>query len=334
MDKQTFQAFWVEEPQPGQFHQSIITRTVSDLPPGDVLVRVLFSSLNYKDGLSASGNKGVTRQFPHIPGIDAAGIVEDSTDERFPAGSPVLIASPEFGVSKPGGWSQYARVPAAWLTLQPPGLSAYECMAYGSAGFTAALMVQKLQKAGVKPGDGEILVTGATGGVGSAAVGILAKAGFQAAAATGKMEQAGFLTGLGAARVIHRDEVNDTSGRPLLSGRWAGVVETVGGNYLATALRSTRPDGVVTACGNAASPEFAMTVYPFILRGISLIGIDATRPSSEERAHIWAKLAGEWKIDQLNSMAREAGLTQMQAEVRRILQGGQIGRVVVNLWKQ
>jgi acrylyl-CoA reductase (NADPH) len=292
---------------------------------------VKYSSLNYKDALSAAGNHGVTRTYPHIPGIDAAGVVETSSSARYQPGDEVLVTAAEMGVSQPGGYEQYLCVPENWLIPLPKGLSLRQSMVYGTAGFTAAMCVDRLARAGVTPDLGEILVTGATGGVGSLAVGILAKENFKVVAATGKTEHTRLLLALGAGQVISRNDVSDTSGKALLHARWAGVVDTVGGNYLSTAIRSTLPGGVVTTCGNAASPDLSLTVYPFILRGVSLLGIDATRPTSQERARLWSKLAQDWKLEVLDELARDVPLDGVDEEVRRMLAGGQTGRVVVSL---
>lgn len=326
-----FKALWVEEVEPDQFTRSVVERSVDDLPEGDVLVQVCYSSLNYKDALSAAGNRGVTRRYPHTPGIDAAGVVLESRDSAFKAGDEVLVIAPELGVSSPGGFGQMLRVPSAWLLPLPKGLTLRESMAYGTAGFTAAACLEKLQRMGVMPEQGEILVTGATGGVGIIAVGLLALEGYHAVAATGKLEQADLLRRLGAAEVVHRDEVNDSSGRPLLHARWAGVIDTVGGSFLSSAVRATKPNGVITACGNAASPDLPLNVFPFILRGVSLIGVDITRPAMQEREQLWRKLGSSWKLPLLDELVREVTLDQLNPEIDRILQGGQVGRVIVNL---
>jgi acrylyl-CoA reductase (NADPH) len=330
-ENQTFNALVVEETAPGQFTRRVVQRHISDLPQGEVLVRVKYSSLNYKDALSANGNKGVTRQFPHTPGIDMAGVVESSEDKNFRPGDEVIITAGEMGVNSPGGFGQYVCVPGDCLVPLPHRLSLRESMAYGTAGFTAALSVHKLMKAGIRPELGEIIVTGATGGVGTIATGILAKEKYEVTASTGKLENNKLLIALGAKHVISRDEVNDTSGKPLLHTRWAGGIDSVGGNILSTVLRSTQPNGVVTACGNAASAELPITVYPFILRGITLIGIDALRPSHEERVKLWDKLAHEWKLSTLNEMVREVPLSGLDEEIQRMLEGKQTGRVIVNM---
>ncbi len=315
----------------GEYIQGIQEKGVDELPEGEVLVRVEYSSLNYKDALSATGHKGVTRNYPHTPGIDAAGVVKESSSELFGNGDEVVVSGYDLGMDTAGGYGQYIRVPAAWVMPLPAGLSGMESMVYGTAGFTAALSVLKLQEGGVEPGQGEILVTGATGGVGCTAVSILARAGYKVVAATGKTEEEAFLAGLGAGEVISREEAIDAEGRPMLKERWAGVVDSVGGDMLATAIKSTRADGVVTCSGLVATADLATTVYPFILRGVSLVGINSVDCPMDLRRDVWRRLAGEWKGEALDSMRRLCRLEELPAEIERILQGKQRGRVVVDL---
>ncbi len=272
MDSETFKAMVVQETAAGTYTRRIAEKSLDDLPAGEVLVRVHYSSLNYKDGLSATGHRGVTKRYPHTPGVDAAGVVEESLSEAFQPGDQVIVTSYDLGMNTPGGFGQYIRVPAGWVVPLPENLSPKESMAYGSAGLTAGFCILKLQGHGITPERGEILVTGATGGVGSFAVAMLAKIGYQVVAVTGKMDEKQFLIDLGAKEIISRDEATDTSGKPLLKGRWAGVVDAVGGEILATAIRSTKLHGAVTCCGNVASPDLPINVYPFILRGISRSG--------------------------------------------------------------
>ena len=323
-----YRALLVEE-QDGAFRRSIVNRSVDDLPPGDVLIRVLFSSLNYKDALSATGNRGVTRKYPHTPGIDAAGIVEESASPDFGVGDAVVVIGYDLGMNTPGGYGGYIRVPADWVTKLPPSLTMYESMILGTAGFTAAQCVDALLSHGVTPDKGEVLVTGATGGVGSVAVALLGQLGYQVVAATGKVNETSFLQALGASSVIGRNEIVDTSGRPMLKERWAGVVDTVGGAPLATAIKSTKYAGSVAACGMVASPQLEMTVYPFILRGVNLLGIDSVNCTIEYRRSLWQKLAGAWRLKLLEHLAREVALPQLDREIDLILQGKQVGRVVV-----
>lgn len=322
-----FDALWVEEQADGTFRRAIVQRSVDDLPPGDLLIRVAYSSLNYKDALSASGNRGVTRRYPHTPGIDAAGVVVASTVTDFQPGDEVIVIGYDLGMNTPGGFGGYIRVPAQWAVLRPAGLTLRESMALGTAGFTAAQCVDALLQHGVD--GGEVLVTGATGGVGSIAVTLLSQLGMTVVAATGKPEESDYLHALGAHTVITRAEVEDASGKPLLRERWAGVVDTVGGQILATAIRATRYDGAVAACGNVASPALELTVYPFILRGVKLLGIDSVNVPIATRRALWARLADAWKPTRLEQLARAVALSDLNAEIDAILLGQQRGRVIV-----
>lgn len=322
-----FHALWVKEQPDGSFQRSIVRRNIDDLPPDDLLIKVHYSSLNYKDALSASGNRGVTRRYPHTPGIDAAGVVLESAVEAFQPGDEVIVIGYDLGMNTPGGFGGCIRVPAAWAVKRPTGLTLHESMALGTAGFTAAQCVDALLSHGVDRG--EVLVTGATGGVGSIAVALLSHVGLTVVAATGKREEAEYLRSLGAAAVIDRTEMDDQSGKALLRERWAGVVDTVGGSILATTIKATRIGGVVAACGNVASPTLEITVYPFILRGVKLLGIDSVNVHIEERRQLWERLAGEWKLAGLDRIARDVALADLDREIDAILHGQQRGRVVV-----
>lgn len=327
----TFKAMVVRETAAKTYERQITEQTIDQLPAGEVLVRVHYSSLNYKDALSASGNRGVTRRYPHTPGIDAAGIVAESASAAFAPGDAVIVSCYDLGMNTPGGFGQYIRVPAKWVMNLPAGLSLRESMIYGTAGFTAAQCVYRLTRHPVRPEEGKILVTGATGGVGSMAVAILASLGYRVVAATGKAEEEGFLRELGAAEILLRDQAIDTSERMLLKGKWAGVVDTVGGPILATAIKSTRYGGAVTCCGNAASPDLPLNVYPFILRGVTLIGIDSAECPMEVRIPIWQKLAKEWRLPDLEKMAAEISFAELDRRIDSILQGKQRGRILLNL---
>ena len=329
--KTVFKALVVEKTEDKQFVRSIRERTIEELPPGDLLVRVRYSSLNYKDALSATGHPGVTRQFPHTPGIDAAGEVVSCPSGRFSPGQQVLITGYDLGMETDGGWGGYIRIPAEWAVPLPAGLDLRESMIIGTAGFTAALSVLKLEQAGVKPGDGEILVTGATGGVGSIAVAILAKAGYRVVAATGKSSDEAFLRTLGATEVISREQLAEGADRPMLKERWAGAVDVVGGQMLVAALKSTRYGGAVTCCGLVGSTDLAMNVYPFILRGVSLIGIDSVNCPLEPRLQVWERLAGAWRPEHLAAIAHEVTLEELEGQILTILQGNMRGRVVISL---
>lgn len=326
-----FKAMVVTESEDKKFSREIINRGISTLPAGDVLIEVKYSSLNYKDALSASGNKGVTRNYPHTPGIDAAGVVVESTNDSFHVGDQVIVTGYDLGMNTSGGYGQFIKVPASWIVKLPKNLSLKESMIYGTAGFTAALSVYKMISGDILPDSGNILVTGATGGVGSIAVSILYKLGYSVIAATGKPEAKDMLLNIGAKDIILREELDDKSGRILLKGNWAGVIDTVGGNMLATALKATNYGGSVTCCGNVASPELLTSVYPFILRGITLYGIDSVQCPMDLRVKIWSLLANEWKPLHLDHNVEEVSLSHLDHKIDLILQGKLQGRTIVNL---
>lgn len=329
----TFQALIVEEYEPNKFRRYIGPKTTGDLPPNDVTIQVLFSSLNYKDALSASGHKGITRKYPHTPGIDAAGIVVQTNSSEFKVGDEVIVTGYDLGMNTSGGFQQYIKVPSDWIVPLPKNLTLKESMIYGTAGFTAGLCVNEILHKGINPDSGKVLVTGATGGVGSLAIALLSKLGFHVVASTGKTEQKEFLQMIGAKEVIHRSEVCDTSEKPLLQRKWAAVVDNVGGNTLSTAIRSTDYDGVVTSVGLVESEKLSITVYPLILRGVSIVGIDSAETKMPKRLKIWEKLANEWKLAILNQIYREVSLAELDFEINKILRGEQIGKILVNLWK-
>ena len=328
-----FKALVVEQATDESFKRSIKQRSTTELPQGDILINVKYSSLNYKDALSASGNKGVTRNYPHTPGIDAAGIVVESFNPAFKTGDQVIVTGYDLGMNTSGGFGQYIRVPSEWVVPLPANLSLRESMIYGTAGFTAALSVYRLLEHGLKRDYGDVLVTGASGGVGSIAVGILAREGFKVTAATGKTEAGKFLLDIGASKIVRREDVTDTSGKLLLRGKWAGSIDTVGGGILATTIKSTKQRGVITTCGNVASPDLKLNVYPFILRGVSLVGIDSAETNMELRRLLWLKISSEWKLDKLNEIAIDCSLGDLNRYIELILRGKIKGRVVVNLDK-
>ena len=328
---ENYRAMLVEQVDKKEFNRKITERNTDELPEGELLIRVRYSSLNFKDALSAIGNPGVSRNFPHTPGIDAAGEVVECSDGSFKAGDEVLVTGFDLGMNTAGGFGQYIRIPSQWAVALPSGLSAKEAMIYGTAGFTAGLSLQALVDAGVKPEDGEILVTGATGGVGSVAVALLAKAGYQAVAATGKADQANFLKSLGATDVVGRDAVLEGADRPMMKERWAGVIDCVGGDYLAAAIKSTKYGGTVTCCGLTASPDLNINVFPFILRGVSLLGIDSVECPMAPRLTLWDKLASDWKLDSLADLTDECGLDALDEKINSMLKGGLKGRTLVNL---
>jgi putative YhdH/YhfP family quinone oxidoreductase len=331
MQNNSYTALVVKEASPNNYTREIETKTIKELPQGDLLIRVHYSSLNYKDALSASGNRGVTRHYPHVPGIDGAGVVEESSSIDFSPGDQVIATGFDLGMNVSGGYGQYIRIPAGWALHCPQHLSLRESMIYGTAGFTAAQSVNKLVSHPVLPEQGKILISGATGGVGSIAVSIMAKLGYSITAVSGKPEASDFLTRLGAAEIISRQQASDSSGKPLLKEKWAGAIDTVGGEILATTIKSTAYGGLVTCCGNVASPELPLSVYPFILRGVSLLGIDSAKCPIHIRQKIWQKLAGAWKIENLDSLATECRLPELSGIIEKMLQGRQTGRVIVNL---
>ena len=331
MENNSFKALVIKEKDDGSYDREIDARTMADLPDGDVLVRVHYSSLNYKDALSASGNRGVTRHYPHVPGIDAAGIVEQSSSAEFKGGDQVIVTGYDLGMNTSGGFSQYIKVPSGWVLHCPPDLTLRQSMIYGTAGFTAAQSVLRLVDFPVSPAQGKILVSGATGGVGSMAIALLAGLGYTVTAVSGKPEAIDYLKSLGAADIITRDQATDLSGRVLLKEKWAAVIDTVGGDILTTAIRSTAYGGVVTCCGNVASPDLSLTVYPFILRAVTLMGIDSAKCSMPIRRRIWEKLARDWKLPNLDALASECSLADLAAQIELMLHGRQTGRFIVKM---
>jgi acrylyl-CoA reductase (NADPH) len=330
MSVKTYRAMVVEETGEKRFSRAITEKTIDQLPEGEVLIKVSWSSLNYKDALSASGNRGVTKSYPHTPGIDSAGVVEQSQSDSFSPGDKVIVTSYDLGMNTSGGFGQYIRVPAAWVVPLPAGLDLRESMIFGTAGFTAGMSVMALINT-VPADGGEILVTGATGGVGSLAVALLAGLGYSVTAVSGKAEAEPFLTRLGARKILSRAEATAGHERPLLKGVWAGAIDTVGGEILANAIKSTDLGGVVTCCGNVASPDLPLTVFPFILRGVSLVGIDSQNCPMEHRRKVWQHLASDWKPASLNELCREVSLDDLDREIELILKGGQTGRIIVKM---
>jgi acrylyl-CoA reductase (NADPH) len=329
MTSDTFSCYLVTKDDAGHVHTRIAEKKIDELPPGDVLIRVAYSSLNYKDALSATGHPGVTRKYPHIPGIDAAGAVAHSGVPDYREGDQVLVTGYDLGQNTWGGFSEYVRVPAGWVVPLPPELSLRESMIYGTAGFTAAQSVDALMHRGITPGRGEVIVTGATGGVGSLAVAILAKLGYHVAASTGKTTAADYLAMLGAVKIVPRSDVHDTSEKPLLPPRWAGAVDTVGGTTLATLVRSLDRAGCVAACGLVGGVQVPLTVYPFLLRGVDLVGIDSAECPLAKRIELWQRMATVWKPACLDKIATEVDLAHVGPRIEEILAGRIMGRVLV-----
>jgi acrylyl-CoA reductase (NADPH) len=326
----TFRAF-VAEQVGATVNRGVRPFAEADLPPGEVEVRVLWSSVNYKDGLATIARGKVARINPLIAGIDLAGEVVASADPSIPAGTAVLAHGYDLGVSRHGGFAEYQRVPAGWVVPLGPALTPLLAMALGTAGFTAALSVVRLEERGLRPGTGPVLVTGASGGLGSAAVGILAARGYEVVAATGKPDEADRLRGLGAAAVVDRAEVMAESTRPLEAERWAGAVDCVGGATLPYILRTLRRDAAVAASGNSGGAGFATTVFPFILRGAALIGIDSAQVPIAERRAIWQRLGDDLRPNGLGDGVTEVTLDTLDDALDGILAGRARGRWVVQI---
>ncbi|MCC5848203.1 MAG: YhdH/YhfP family quinone oxidoreductase [Verrucomicrobia bacterium] len=325
----SFTALLVTETAPKQFTHALARREISDLPEHDTLIRVQWSSLNYKDALSFSGNKGITRNYPHTPGVDAAGVIEDSP--AFEKGAEVIVVGFDLGMNTPGGLAEYIRVPSEWVIPKPQGLSLRECMILGTAGFTAAQCLYRLQQNGLRPESGQVVVTGATGGVGSVAIALLSKAGFNVVASSRNPEQATWLLDVGAIRIVDADELTEDAGKPLLKGRWAGAVETVGGKTLEVLTRSMQHRGIITCCGMITGSELHTNVFPFILRGLSLIGIDSAECPMPMKKEIWHKLSTDWKPDVLDLIALEIPLSDAADALGNMIRGHTRGRTVVRI---
>ena len=328
MEDIKYKAFFTQETESG-FSNSIESLSIADLEENDLLVKVSYSSLNYKDALSASGNKGVTRTYPHTPGIDAVGKVVKSNSSDFKDGDKIIVTGYDLGMNTYGGFGQYISIPATWAISLPNELSEAEAMSIGTAGLTAGLCVRKLLQNDLTPDSGDVLVTGASGGVGSVAVMVLSKLGFNVVALTGKQDQVDYLESLGASSVIMRSEMEE-QGKPLQKGIYQGGVDTVGGNILSNFISQTSQRGAITCCGNVASDKLQTSVFPFILRGVTLIGIDSAESLLEVKKEIWNNFSNDWKID-LEKITKEVQLESLSEEVDKILKGKQIGRIRVNL---
>jgi alcohol dehydrogenase len=330
-NRTTFKALVVEETSDGNFNKSIQERSVNDLPDNDLLIEVHYSSLNYKDAMSASGNKRITKNYPHTPGIDAAGIVISDKSGTFKEGQEVVVFGYDLGMDTPGGLGQMISIPADWAIACPEALTLKEAMIYGTGGLTAALSVQKLEKMGAKPSDGAVAVTGATGGVGSISIAILNHLGYDVIAFSGKPEQSDHLKVLGANEVRHRDTINEIGSKPIGRELWANAIDTVGGAYLANLLKQTKAGGAVTSCGLAAAPEFTMTVMPFITRAVSLLGIDSVYIPLEDKKAIWQRVATDMKLPNLEQYCEEITLEQTPEYLDRFIDSKTVGRYVVNV---
>ena len=328
MEDIKYKAFFTQETESG-FSNSIESLSIADLEKNDLLIKVSYSSLNYKDALSASGNKGVTRTYPHTPGIDAVGEVVKSNSSDFKDGDKIIVTGYDLGMNTYGGFGQYISIPATWAISLPNELSEAEAMSIGTAGLTAGLCVRKLLQNDLTPSSGDVLVTGASGGVGSVAVMVLSKLGFNVVALTGKQDQVDYLESLGASSVIIRSQMEE-QGKPLQKGIYQGGVDTVGGNILSNFISQTSQRGAITCCGNVASDKLETSIFPFILRGVTLIGIDSAESLLEVKKEIWNNFSNDWKID-LEKITKEVFLESLSDEVEKILKGNQVGRIRVNL---
>lgn len=326
----TFKAFQVSKTADG-FERAIVERSVAQLPEGDLLIDVHYSSLNFKDGLSATGNPGVTRNFPHTPGIDASGIVLESSDAGFKVGDPVIVIGFDLGMGTPGGYGERIRVPAGWAVPLPDGLTLRSAMVLGTAGLTAALCIDKLEASGLTPASGPVLVTGSTGGVGSVALALLSKLGYETVAVTGKPDRHAYLSELGASRIIDREAARAGGDKPMLAETYGGVVDTVGGETLVAGLKSLKYGGSLAACGLVESPSINATVLPFILRHVNLLGIDSVQLPLAEKTRVWHKLAGPWQLDVLERLVEPLTLDTLSPAIDRILAGQMVGRGLVSL---
>ncbi|HEX5828044.1 MAG TPA: acryloyl-CoA reductase [Candidatus Limnocylindrales bacterium] len=327
---ETFRAYVVDKPDGGPFTRGLRAFPAADLPPGEVTVRVEWSSVNFKDGLAAREDGRVARSYPLIPGIDLAGEVVESESDEFPVGSRVLANGYDIGTARHGGYGEYARIPADWTVPLPDGLTARDAMAIGTAGFTAAMSVDALEQRGLAAGDGPVLVTGAAGGVGSTAVAILAGRGHEVWAATGKADEHGRLRDLGAAGFLSREDVTGT-GRPLDSARWAGAVDTVGAATLPYVLRTLKLGAAVASSGNASGAELNTTVFPFILRGVALLGMDSANMPITPRRELWARLAADLLPRGIDDGITEVDLSTVEPALDAIVAGQARGRWVVRV---
>ena len=323
-----YKAFVVSESAEGQFEAEIKTLDTQNLPEGDLLIKVSHSCVNFKDALSFSGNKGVTQAYPHTPGIDAAGEVIESNDSSFPVGSKVVITGYDLGMNTSGGFGECIQVPSGWVIRLPQSLTEKEAMAWGTAGLTAALCIDKLlsnQLSKAKP----VLVSGATGGVGSIAVMLLAKLGYEVHALTSKVEQVAHLKVLGAKEVVLRDDFVDDSKRPMLKPLYAGAVDVVGGNVLASILKTIDYQGSVACCGLVASPMLNTTVLPFILRGVSLLGVDSVELPLAHKQDVWDKISGEWRLPRLLDTCVVITKADLVTTMSEMLKGRITGRFIL-----
>ena len=325
----TFKAITIEQGIDKLFSISVKDKTISDLPEGELLIRVKYSSLNYKDALSSSGNFGVTKKYPHTPGIDAAGFIESSKSEKFKIGQEVIVSGYDLGMNTPGGFGECIRVPSSWVCHLPKNLTAKESMAIGTAGLTAGLCITKLKKLNGINGKNAV-VTGATGGVGSFAIKLLKLLGANVTAITTKLNEERFLKMIGADEIISKKEFIISVRKPMGKGIWDIAVDTVGGDILSNLIPSMKYGGVITCCGNVAGPSFNATVYPFILRANHLVGIDSAETPISIKSEIWNKFSSQWHIDDIENIYKTVSINGIINEIEKILNGEQVGRVILS----
>lgn len=326
----TFKAYRVRETAE-RFVRNIEEIPLSVLPENEVLVKVFYSGINYKDLLSSRGNKGVSKNYPHTPGIDAAGVVESDTSSTFKAGDKVIVMGYDLGMNTHGAFGEFIRVPASWVMPLPQGIDLHQAMSVGTSGFTAALGVLKMLRCGQKPEMGPVLVSGATGGVGSYAVQLLSRLGFEVIASTGKLAEKEYLSSLGAAQVIDRNEIMDSSGKPLLRKRWAGAFDTVGGSTLVSILKACGKESCVTTCGNVTGPVVETSMLPFILNGVNLLGINAADTPMPFRKEIWETLIQKWNYRPRTETESLITLEEVEDALSQMEQGKHRGRFVIEL---
>ncbi|WP_371372832.1 YhdH/YhfP family quinone oxidoreductase [Thalassotalea aquiviva] len=327
----TFKALWVEEQNDNTFTQSITAKPMSLLPDNDLLIDVHYSSLNFKDAMSANGNRGITKEYPHTPGIDAAGVVISDKSGTFSQGDKVVVFGYDLGMNTSGGLAERICIPADWAVKCPDTLTLKESMIYGTGGITAALCVQKLEKLGASPSDGPVAVSGATGGVGSVSIAILHQLGYEVIAFSGKESQHQHLKSLGATQVLHRDVINEVNDKPMGKPLWAHGIDTLGGDFLANMIKCIKPGGAVSACGLASSPFFKLNVFPFITRGVSLLGVDSVMIPLSDKQAIWQRVATDMKLPNLEQFSEEISLAQVPEYLSKFFAGQVVGRYVVNI---
>ncbi|MGM0496402.1 MAG: YhdH/YhfP family quinone oxidoreductase [Bacteroidota bacterium] len=326
----SFKALRIHEEANKQYKTTIETKSIDDLPQGDTLIKVEYSSLNYKDALSASGNKGVTKNYPHTPGIDAAGIIEKSENTKFSKGDRVVVTGFDLGMNTWGGYSEYIRVPSDWVLPLPENLSTKGAMTLGTAGMTAGLSISELFLNKIEE-DGKVIVSGATGGVGLISLAILASQGFNVTAVTGKKDMHSILTEIGANKIISREELQENATKPLLKGEYSGAIDVAGGKTLDSILKRLKFDGIAICCGLVDSPKLETTVFPFILRGIRLIGIDSAESDLTYREKVWRMFANEWKIKLPGELITECNMETLPSYISQILEGKIKGRIIVKI---